>query len=69
MKCRYVGCYDGHFIVGEYPETYVSHDMAMDAENMDLEGMVYQESEPVWGACPCCNGVDYENCPNCSKEN
>jgi len=42
--------------------------MAMDAENMDLQGMVYQDAEPIWGACPCCNGVDYENCPNCSVD-
>jgi len=67
MKCRYPGCDKGHYIVGSNPETYVSHDMAMDAEDLTYEGMLYQEEEPIWGVCPCCGGYDYDNCSNCSK--
>jgi len=46
---------------------YITHEMAMDAEDLTYEGMLYQEEEPIWGVCPCCGGYDYDNCSNCSK--
>ena len=24
------------------------------------------DHEVVWGECPCCNGGNWENCPNCT---
>jgi hypothetical protein len=65
MKCKHEGCNEGHFIVGSHPEEYVTQDMATDACDMQLAGALYREEEPIWGACPCCDGANYENCPNC----
>ena len=45
----------GVICVGYTNETYVSHDMALDAGDPDLECMIYQYSQPIFGTCPQCN--------------
>jgi hypothetical protein len=67
MKCQYENCQDGHYPVGYHPAEYVSRDMALDAQDPSLEGSLYHEEEYEWGACPCCDGVNFENCPNCNR--
>jgi hypothetical protein len=68
MKCKYPGCEEGHYCYGYRPAEHVTKDMAIDAGDRNLEGSLYSQEEYDWGACPCCGGGDYENCPNCSKE-
>lgn len=42
-------------VVARYrPATYVSHDMAMDAGDMALEGTVYEEEEYEFAECAAC---------------
>ena len=61
MKCKYKGCDKGHFCYGYSPEEWIPSD--------DVDGGGYYIGEDYdWGACPCCDGVNYEDCPNCSKE-
>lgn len=56
MKCCYEGCQEGHFCYGYHPAEWIPSD----------EGGYWIGDEYEWGACPCCEGVNFENCPKCS---
>lgn len=58
-------CQEGHILV-DVAVYYVTHDMALDAECPEMEGMIYDEV-PVWGMCGCCEGK-FESCERCKEE-
>lgn len=59
MKCRYDGCEEGHYLYGYRPEEFI--------QVTENDGYWTQE-EYDWGACPCCGGSDWADCPNCTKQ-
>lgn len=67
MKCKYLGCQEGHYCYGYHDAEYVTRDMAIDAGDRSLEGSLYQHEEYDWGACPCCGGENWEDCPRCNS--
>lgn len=54
-------CCEGHVPLGE---NFVSHEMAMDAGDMSLEG---QSMGIEWGGCSCCEG-NWQACINCTEQ-
>ena len=54
MKCQYPDCNEGHYPLGQN---------SFQIEEEDGWRTVYGDVE--WGACPCCGGPDWENCPKC----
>jgi hypothetical protein len=60
MKCK--NCEGGGVFCQDL--YVISHEMAMDAQDMSLEG--YQYAYEHWATCPCCGG-DWEDCKNCEE--
>lgn len=50
-ECIYPECDKGHYPLGEQ-------------EHFDDDGTPLG-SEFIWGACPCCGGCNWQDCPNC----
>lgn len=62
MKC--IECEEG-YVYEPLGEHFVTHEMAMDACDMSLEGQS-MGIEWGWVECECCNG-NWEDCPNCKE--
>jgi len=62
MECK--ECQEG-YVYAPVGEHFVTHDMAMDAGDMALEG-ASMGVEWGWVECSCCNG-DWQNCEQCKK--
>lgn len=58
-KCVHSGCQDGKFCYGYHPAQWI--------QTSDEDGYWIQE-QYEWGACPCCEGVNWEDCPNCKEK-
>ena len=55
MECKFEGCEQGNYCFGFH-------------QALDEYGNWNGDGEYEWGACPCCKGVDWKDCPRCNAE-